>query len=454
MSQAPLRLAHWLTAPRSDDLPVAWQGDRLWTLGQLRRDVCWLAAQLQAAPQIRWAMCFDDSYRFTVALLASLHAGKIPVIPGHNRLSLLQEQADLFEGMLSDQPLIGNWSSIQLAGDAPHSGALADLPEVSEHAHVELFTSGSTGQPRPVLKTVTGLDREAQLLVEHFGNRLSDCHFIASVVPQHLYGLTFRIMLPLALGRPFHASMLYYAEQLAALDPARHYAFISSPAFLKRLDAKLASPPLRLLLSAGGLLPWSHAQQSREWLGITAEEIYGSTETGILAWRQRHQDAEPWTPFPGVSLLNEATGWRARSPLIPSQEGWPLDDRLQFVSPTHFHLQGRTGRVVKIEEKRISLTEVEQRLLSLEGIQEAAALPISRGGRQAIGALLVLDEATRQRWQQQGQARQELAWRRQLRTWLEPVAVPRYWRVVDAIPVNSMNKRVMMQLQEFFYETR
>ena len=34
---------------------------------------------------------------------------------------------------------------------------------------------------------------------------------------------------------------------------------------------------------------------------------------------------------------------------------------------------------------------------------------------------------------------------------LEPVAIPRYWRVIDDIPVNSMNKRVYAQLQEFFY---
>ena len=36
---------------------------------------------------------------------------------------------------------------------------------------------------------------------------------------------------------------------------------------------------------------------------------------------------------------------------------------------------------------------------------------------------------------------------------LEPVAIPRYWRVIDDIPVNSMNKRVYAQLQEFFHDT-
>ena len=98
------------------------------------------------------------------------------------------------------------------------------------------------------------------------------------------------------------------------------------------------------------------------------------------------------------------------------------------------------------------LAEVERRLLELEGICEAAALPVARGGRHGIGVLLVLDDDARQRWQHQGKKAQEFAWRRALRPWLEPVAIPRYWRIIDEIPVNSMNKRVYAQLQELFHE--
>ena len=62
--------------------------------------------------------------------------------------------------------------------------------------------------------------------------------------------------------------------------------------------------------------------------------------------------------------------------------------------------------------------------------------------------MLVLDHDARRRW---GKS-QELQWRKALRASLEPVAIPRYWRVVDEIPVNSMNKRVYAQLQELFHE--
>lgn len=257
----------------------------------------------------------------------------------------------------------------------------------------------------------------------------------------------------MALGLPLHAAMLYYAEQLAALSHDHRYAFISSPAFLKRLDHRLTPPPVNMILSAGGMLPWGDVTQTAAWLNIWPDEIYGSTETGILAWRYRQQEEIAWLPFPGVHFQQEGEAFRAFSPLIVQQDGLLLDDILQFDENGQFRLMGRRGRVVKIEEKRISLSEVEQRLLELKGIREAVALPVSRGGRQGIGVLLVLDDETRQQWQRCGGKAQELTWRRSLLPWLEPVAVPRYWRVIDEIPVNSMNKRVYAQLQELFHDT-
>lgn len=448
----PLPLGQWLNAPRPDDTPVAWLDDRTWTLGQLRHDVTLLVETLRQQEGERWALCFENSYLFIVALLASLHAGKTPVIPGHNRVSQLEEQQSLFSGVLSDRTLGFHGKQIVVASSHQTASHWVPLPIIDENRFVELFTSGSTGTPRRVVKHIVSLDREARLLANRFGERLAGCSIVASVVPQHLYGLTFRIVLPMALGLPLHAAMLYYAEQLAALPPDRQYLFISSPAFLKRLDTELAAPPVRMLISAGGMLPWRDVSTTSGWLNLWPDEIYGSTETGILAWRHRQEDNVPWLPFPGVIFHQEDDACRVTSPLIHEPEGLQLDDILHFDSEGLFSIAGRRGRVVKIEEKRISLNEIERRLLELDGICEAAALPVTRGGRQGIGALLVLDETARQRGYVQDKKAQEFAWRRALLPWLEPVAVPRYWRIVDEMPVNSMNKRVYAQLEELFHE--
>ena len=80
-----LTLAEWLTSPRPANTPVAWQDERHWTLGHLRHDVAQLMTRLQQQKGDRWALCFENSYLFIVALLATLHAGKTPVIPGCTR---------------------------------------------------------------------------------------------------------------------------------------------------------------------------------------------------------------------------------------------------------------------------------------------------------------------------------------------------------------------------------
>ncbi|WP_414165697.1 AMP-binding protein [Superficieibacter sp. BNK-5] len=443
-----LTLAEWLSAPRAAEMPIAWQEEHTWTLGHLRHDVACLIAHLQQQEGDRWALCFENSYLFIVALLATLHAGKTPVIPGHCRMSLLNEQSALFDGVLSDNTL--SWQGPLRVVSSTMTIATHDIPfpPIRDGAFVELFTSGSTGQPKRVIKPINRLDSEAALLATRFADRLAGCRIVASVVPQHLYGLTFRIFLPMALGLPLHAAMLWYAEQLAALSHEHRYAFISSPAFLKRLDHQLTPPPVRMILSAGGVLPWQVVAHAADWLNIWPDEIYGSTETGVIAWRYRQQEETTWQPFPGVSFRQEEHTFRVFSPLIADVDGLLLDDILQFAENGRFRLTGRRGRVVKIEEKRISLGEVEQRLLELDGILDAAVLPVTRGNRQSVGVLLVLDDEMRKRWSKN----QELTWRKALRPLLEPVAIPRHWRVIDEIPVNSMNKRVYAQLQELFHE--
>ncbi|WP_127960181.1 AMP-binding protein [Serratia microhaemolytica] len=449
----PVAMAQWLSYARPDETPIAWLGEHTWTLGQLRYDVATLLNYLQQQPAQRWALCFEDSYLFIVALLATLHAHKTPVIPGHHRVALLKEQSELFEGVLSDKNLSWQGPYQQVNSAKRQLQQPVTFAAFAANASVELFTSGSTGTAKQVIKSIAVLDRESAMLAQRFATRLAGCRVVASVMPQHLYGLTFRICLPMALGLPLHSAMLYYAEQLVALEPQQRYLFISSPAFLKRLDHQLNPPNVAMILSAGSMLNWSTVTDCQRWFGIWPDEIYGSTETGILAWRQRQHDDTAWHPFPEVRFIAAEQGVTVASPLIAATEPLPLDDLLQFAADGSFRLLGRRGRVVKIEEKRISLNEVEQRLLALPGIREAAAVPLQRNGRQGIGALLVLDSALYQQWSQQNKV-QELAWRSALQPWLEPVAIPRYWRVLNEIPVNSMNKRVDAQLQELFDETK
>ena len=435
----PLPLKLWLSG-RHPQHVVAFEGAHLWTQADLIADVQRIYGWLKTQQGDRWALCLDNSYAFITALLATLHAGKTPVIPGHCREAQLREQQMHFCGVISDVPLNLNCPVINPQTLA--YTAVQSFEPVHVDAGVVLFTSGSTGDPAQIFKTLQALDEEIAWLAALWGEKLRDCRVVGSVSHQHLYGFTFRVMLPMALGLAGDAAMIHFPEQLVAYSN-HPLLFISSPAFLKRLDANLAAPTFKSVISAAGKLDDDTAQKARAWLKTPVSEIYGTTETGVLAWRQHSQISPEWQPFPQVRFTLQSDGWQIESALI-HHRCVQLDDILEFSPQGSFRLLGRRDRIIKIEEKRISLSEIERRLLALPGIEDAAVVPIMRGNRIALGAVVVACEQT---------ANKQL-WREALRAWLEPIAIPRYWRVVELIPHNSQGKRSWVQLQELFDETR
>ncbi|MBD9550788.1 acyl-CoA synthetase [Pantoea sp. PNT01] len=436
-----MSVAEWLTGA---DREVAWRGDQPLMLGAMRRQVQALSLRLAAQPGTHWGLCFDDSYRFCVALLACWYASKTPVMPGHSRAALLNEMQEQLDGVLCDMPLAVSLPLLTW-DEAEAQGQLPPLPASSA---LILFTSGSTGTPRQVMKSLTVMEQESRWLSALWGEQLQGCRVIASVSHQHLYGLSFRLFLPMTLRLPFSAQPLFYGEQLAQLPRDCRYAFISSPAFLSRLDSTLDAPGCELIVSAGGTLRGPDAEQVWQRFGCPVSEIYGSTETGILAWRQCDRADAPWRSFSGVRLEQVTPErWQVWSPLIAGDNGLALDDRLNMQPDGGFQLAGRHDRIVKIGDKRISLSEIERRLTDLPEIDDAVALVVTRHDRQAIGVVLsltsTLDEAALHQHRQQ--------WKRQLQCWLEPLAMPRYWRIVATIPVTPQSKRAWPQIEELFH---
>lgn len=444
---------------RDGELVVAFGPDGEVTLAELRRGSLQLARAMArhagaGQPGARWALCFDDSLLFTQALLACALGGYQAILPGHQRLAGLQALQAQFDGLLTDGELPGAALAVPqlrlplLVADDEREADGAALPP--ERLDLTLFSSGSTGEPKAIPKAWPQLEAELRVQMALWGERLVDTRVLASVSHQHIYGLLFRILLPLALGRPFDRRSIDYPEQLA-LQTAP-WALIASPAFLSRLDPAIPAAGCRLIVSSGGPLQPGDAHQAKLLLGQLPVEIFGSSETGGIGWRQRHQVQTPWTTLPGVEVrVGPDQCLLLRSPFLPTAEWLDCADRI-LMTGAGFELLGRQDRVVKLEEKRISLDEVEARLQALVEVESAAVLPLQQGQRQILGAVLVLSEAGTARWAELGPGRFLLALRQQLRPWLEPVALPRSVRRVEQMPVNAQGKRPWPQLKELFDE--
>ena len=187
-------------------------------------------------------------------------------------------------------------------------------------------------------------------------------------------------------GTPVADARTVYQEQLLEFD--RPVALVTTPTFMRMLDTALERPRIAFCLTAAGVLDDEALSRMHAWTGVAVHEIYGSTETGVVASR-RHDAGRmnpAWTLIDEGGLEETEQGWRLASPLLP-QGSILLDDRLEMSSDKVFRLLGRRDRIVKIGEIRLSLTEIERVVKEALGL-EIRALSVKQAGRTVIGAVV------------------------------------------------------------------
>ncbi len=417
--------------------------------------------RLEAIPGQRWLLYFYDPFAFAAALLALWQLDRVPVLPPNNQPGTVGELCGQVDGQVGDLPPNPELPGIPADTDDQSDSLTADcrfrvLPVTST---LELFTSGSTGKPKRIVKTLAQLDAEIAALEQLWGRDLGNARVQATVSHQHIYGLLFRLLWPLCAGRKFDCRQIRHpgalVESLAGGTPP---VLVSSPAFLARLpDMALPALPAlpRRIFSSGGPLPASAAEACEQWLGSLPVEVLGSSETGGVAWRRQATEQEDWHLLPGVQLTINDTDQAVQvsSPFTGGSEYLALGDRGEWTGPDRFRLLGRVDTLVKIEEKRISLTAMTERLRALPTVADGA-LVVLHGRRTCLGAAVVLDDAGQRQLAEQGGVRFSRRLRLSLAPWFEPVVLPRKWRFVPSLPTDSQGKTTAAALTALFSEAQ
>ena len=393
------------------------------------------------------ALACDDGVEFSAALFGAWQAGSTPWLPGDalpSTLETLRERGLAFAGDLPGGIRAGeSVATIDAAMPALDPEACA----------LVLFTSGSTGEPAAIRKSLRQLDAEVDALDAVFGPLAgNDAVVHGTVSHQHIYGLLFRILWPLSSRRAFAPARIAYNEQLTTLGPSP-IVLVASPAHLKRLPETQDWQPLacglRAVFSSGGPLPVDAALVVKRLWGQAAIEVFGSTETGGIAWRRGDGSRAPWQPLPGVEWRVQDGLLDVRSPHLPSNDWWSTSDRAHDAADGRFELLGRADRIVKLEERRISLDAIQARLQDSALLDEVRVLALP--GHRILLAVVAVPSA-------EGQALLDAEGRPaladQLRAWLaghcDPIALPRRWRFVAVLPVDTRGKTRERDLAALF----
>lgn len=410
--------------------------------GALRAQVAQLAGRLPAAPQLV-NLC-EDRAHFAVAL-ATAAARRMQVLlpPSRDRSGLdrlLSAHPDAITvsdpgcRLLPEDPA----RVFEIAAAEPGADA-APIPVEHDNPALTAFTSGSTGEPRAMHKTWRTLDSVAEMMRRRFWSGASEVPgMIATVPPQHMYGLECSVLMPLFCGWRVNRSMPFFPAELtaAAAQQPGTWLLVTTPVHLRALVAAgKALPGLDRVISATAPLDRELADAAERTLGAPVMEIYGCTETGAIATRETGRGVA-WQLYDGIRIRADGNGGVIESPHLATPERLP--DLLNVVSDTEFEFVGRPSDMIKVGGKRFSAAELERRIREIDGVQDVAiVVPEAASGREARPAALVVAPTLGA-----GELRAAMAER------MDAVLLPRPLRLIDHIPRNATGKVSRPQLLE------
>jgi acyl-CoA synthetase (AMP-forming)/AMP-acid ligase II len=382
----------------------------------------------------------EDRLNFLLGFAAALMARSTSLLPQSHAPEATDTLARSYPGsvLITDGSYDGPPALPRIdVAEWPEAREATAVPEIPlAHAAVVAFTSGSTGAPRPHVKTWWSLTRAAAAVAARLPI-VPGSAVLGVVPPQHMWGFETTVMLPLQVGCAVAAGCpLLPAEISAALQglPAPRW-LVATPLHLRAcVSAAERLAPLAAIASAAAPLTPELATEVERRYGAPLFEVYGSTETGTLATRQPTH-SPVFETVGGIALSTDQDRSVARGGHLA--EPMPLNDVLELHGPTRFILHGRTQDLVKIAGKRASLAALNAELARVPGIEDGAVWLREDGGAAARVAAFVVAPGMDSR-----------AILEHLRQRLDPVFLPRPLILVDALPRNRAGKLTHESLRE------
>lgn len=417
--------------------------------------------------QQRWLLFVEDSYQFSLLFFALIAAKKQLILPPNGQPLQVKQcmaHADIFIGDLDGEQVDDNLGYARFDSQKLTDIAISNDDDLSfdEHSKITFFTSGSSGQAKAIDKSFAQLVTEVEQLEQTFTQHFADnCIVMATVSHQHIYGLLFKLLWPLWAGRDLYLKTFAYPEHLVhqiKQTPNANICLISSPAYYHRLlaDNVLADikSQLSVLFSSGGPLNAQAAIDLQQSLAITPIEVYGSTETGGIAWRQRQDiDDDIWQVFSSIQCQNDDSQQRLSilSPYVDLANWYQTDDRVELIDKQRFKLLGRADRIVKIEEKRCSLDEIGLRLVEHSFVKQAYVLVIGdTDKRRILAAVIELSKEGAEALSACAKFKFDRQLKAHLKQYFEAIVIPRKFRYMAQLPFNSQGKLNKKHLETLF----
>jgi 3-hydroxymyristoyl/3-hydroxydecanoyl-(acyl carrier protein) dehydratase len=417
----------------------------------------------------KWLLHCEDCWYFLLALTALLQCKKEILLSANVSPAYIGEIRSVTpDGTTSDGAVPFLTDYVFPEGESPQNtfyipslfknhqktgGPAEECPAIkADETSIIMYTSGSTGKPKAVQQRLTEFEADNRYIISKWGDEFLKRKLYSTVNQHHIYGILFSILLPFTLGVPFRRSRIEFPEEMENLSDIE-YMIITVPAFLKRAVEMEKTSGINLkspwIFTSGGALRFETAKKTSEVFGFWPVEVYGSTETSGIAWRQSVNGQE-WTVFDNAKISQNQEGCLIiRSPYIKDPAGFETADMVEILSDGRFLLKGRIDSVIKIEEKRVSFTEIENRILQ-SGLASDVCVISMEDKRQYLAAVVVFNNKGKERFNGLEKRDINKFWSEYLLQYFENIVIPKKWRYLEAMPLDTQGKKKKETIESLF----
>jgi amino acid adenylation domain-containing protein len=467
-------------------------GNRTWTYRELNRQVNRIArAILDSAGAGPGCVAYllDHSPEMVIATLAVLKAGKTylavhPAMPAPAQLEIMR---DVAPQLLLTNAIFESHALGLTDGSCP----VLKLDDVSERwsdqnfsavikpddASTIFYTSGTTGQPKGVVKSHRAVLHRVWLSAQHDQithvdrqSLLTHCSFSASesdIFGALLHGARVCVFDIASIGLAGFRTWLE-EEQITLLHPPA----LLFRRFLATLEGHDLFPSVRLVALAGDVVLSADLEKWQRHFTKSCAVLhrFSTTETALLTVARIESGSLPNTGIVSAGhavadkmlmLIDEAglpvtageTGelvvksryladgyWRRPDataavfrpdPEVPGQRIYRTGDLGRFLPDGSLVYLGRRDHQVKIRGYRVDIREVDSALLQLDDVREAATIGRQEGDEFRLISFVVLKD---------GSQFDPLVLRESLRGYLPDWKIPARFHAIPVLPVTLTGK--------------
>lgn len=416
----------------SDDV-LAWEQAGPRKASQFLADVLHLTELLPDRPTV--LNLATSRYEFLVGFAAAILRRQVTLLPQSRTPQTLRrlvtDYPDVY-GLTSRGDTIEGIESISVQSREGEVSRPLEVPQVPVNQVVAIaFTSGSTGQPMPNKKTWGALTAVAFATGARLGITGNGPTTVVATVPhQHMFGLEASVMLPILHGLMLHAGRPLFSADIgsALAEVIGSWILVTTPLHLRAcVTDKVKVPPGGLVLSATAPLARSLAQEAERHFQAEVHEIFGFAEAGSVAER-RTIEGDQWRPLDGVRVVQDQARCHVHAWYLPDPVRVP--DSITVDAQGDFVVHGREADQVNVAGHRVSLGDLNQKLLQIDGVQDGVFF-FPEEGSGLVTRLMAFVVAP-------GKSSEEI--QRALRACIAPVFLPRPLVCVSRLPRNAAGK--------------